>query len=436
MPKISEKDWKSALTFILQELKEDQYNILLEYLSKIPQSRRKSREEMPQIIIEHYGVKESISEIKEAMERIPRRDSAVQDLLRPFVGKLKNKREKDKTGKKRKYAGDPEHEEQKSSADQLKNSQPDTERNNQTWRKTIRDLKASGQLLDTEAIVGKVMQKSGLHTYKKQDDKENAFFYVSVADDTGFIEVTVYGKHRYQEINEERSYLFRKLIIDKNGVKVIKKSKVPETHAVEVPAELEKEARKLICIQSPVCSVAKAKTYPEKYGVSVEGTVTEIYPVKETEVTSQQRTTKTQEFHLEDDTDSISICMWGGNTEQSKEISVGDVIKVTNVKTSHYHDTVSLNSTGFTRIFTIERAPVQTVRIQIQAIESTDTQTQTFLDAVINGQIKTFVVASQLLASEFDSIDFRKSLLDKMPFLADVEIQGSKINKMKYITKI
>ncbi|CAK6979984.1 Hypothetical predicted protein [Scomber scombrus] len=553
--KISESEWKTTLTSILEQLDEQEYKKMLFFycFDTIPKRMKTSkfREEMPQIIIQFLGEDESISEMKEAMLFIPRRDPAVQNKLRPFVNKLSIKPEEETKGKKRKQESDqnsadkePEteakskrnkvesdsdsfneeqnvaagprrenlqrnlpaggsvsaeaslgsvraefidrvsksnldqlldkllqcgfindgemesiktgsradkardlidtvrgkgnepsshfiavlceldpnlsrllnltefkknkvesdsgsfNEEQNVAADELKRSRLDKERNNQPWRKTIRVLNSSGQLHDSEAIVGKVMQKSGLRRSKTKDGNGTVFFYVSIADDTDCIKLMVYGKPHFQDINEECSYLFRKLITDEKGVKVNKHSKVSETSAVKVPEELEMEARELICVQSQVYSITEVKTLAEKYGVTVEGTVTEIYPVVETEVTAQQRTTKKQEFLLQEDKESIIICMWGEDTEQIKDISVGDVVKVTNVKTSHYHSTVSLNSTGFTRILPIERAPVQKARIEIQAIQSTD-PTQTFLEAVYNGLIDTFVVSTQLLASEF-----------------------------------
>ncbi|XP_053187172.1 uncharacterized protein LOC128371005 [Scomber japonicus] len=87
-----ESEWKTALTSILEELEEQQYKKMLccSYFDKIPKSVKtgKSREEMPQTIIQYLGVDESISATNEAMDQIPRKDSAVQDKLRPFVNKL------------------------------------------------------------------------------------------------------------------------------------------------------------------------------------------------------------------------------------------------------------------------------------------------------------------------------------------------------------
>ncbi|XP_071361957.1 uncharacterized protein [Trachinotus anak] len=102
-----ESKWKTALTSILEELREAEYNKLLFSLDKIPTGVKssKAREEMSQIIIQYYGAEKSIAVIKKEMERIPRMDCKVQDPLRPFVDKLKNKRQKMNNCKKVKTEG-------------------------------------------------------------------------------------------------------------------------------------------------------------------------------------------------------------------------------------------------------------------------------------------------------------------------------------------
>ena len=100
MSDISEEDcWKSALISILEELDDKQYH-KMQYLLEIPKSEKtgKCREEIAQKLIEHFGLEGSISAVRAVMEEIPRRDEAVQDLLRPFVEKLRNKREKENLG--------------------------------------------------------------------------------------------------------------------------------------------------------------------------------------------------------------------------------------------------------------------------------------------------------------------------------------------------
>ncbi len=100
MSDISEKEWKEALTSILEELDTSEYRKMLECLEKIPKSQKtgRSREKMPQKIIQRYGLEGSISAIRDAMEQIPRRDSKVQDLLCPFVDKLRKKPEEENKG--------------------------------------------------------------------------------------------------------------------------------------------------------------------------------------------------------------------------------------------------------------------------------------------------------------------------------------------------
>ncbi|XP_035761318.1 uncharacterized protein LOC118453813 [Neolamprologus brichardi] len=103
MSTTSEEKWKRALTEILEELDGSQYNKMMFILSDIPKHVRttKSREEMPQVIIEHYGVETSVLKIHEIMDRIPRRDPKVQGRLRPFVERLEKKQEDERRGEQK-----------------------------------------------------------------------------------------------------------------------------------------------------------------------------------------------------------------------------------------------------------------------------------------------------------------------------------------------
>lgn len=142
-------------------------------------------------------------------------------------------------------------------------------------KKSISDLKSSGQLLDTEAFSGKVIQKSELRKYETKAKVKKDFFYLAVANETDCIKMMVYGKERFREIKEERSYLFRGLRIDDIGVKVNAMSRMSETKPVEVPEEVEKKARELICSESLFYTIARAKLSADGT-VSVEGTVTKV----------------------------------------------------------------------------------------------------------------------------------------------------------------
>lgn len=68
---------------------------------------------------------------------------------------------------------------------------------------------------------------------------------------------------------------------------------------------------------------------------------------------NKRRKKKKQDLTLEDDTGFIRISLWGNDVQQLGGISKGDFVTVTNVKTNYYCDTVSLNSTDFTRIYKV-----------------------------------------------------------------------------------
>ncbi|XP_067465080.1 uncharacterized protein [Thunnus thynnus] len=366
MPNILEKKWKTALTSILEELDKSEYKKMLfcSCFDKIPKGVKTgtSREEMPQIIIQHLGVDESVSAINEAMDLIPRKDSAVQDLLRPFVDKLSNKHEEENRDSMKENREEKNKNQRVTmttlaeTKDQLKSSQPDK-------RKTIKDVLTSGDL-GNKAITGKVVQKSALRTYETQQKEKKFFFYLGVSDEESCIKVMVYGEDRHQDIQEGSCYSFRDVIMEENVMKVTKWSKVARTSPIDVPEKLEVEAEMLIYPQKPVCSITKAKEYADKTAVSVEGTVTEIGPVEVVNMKNQQRKKDKQDFHLNDGKDSIRITLWGKDTKQLTGTSDGDFVRVTNVKTNHYYETVSLNSTDFTRIFKIQSA-IQNVKLRL-----------------------------------------------------------------------
>ncbi|MED6281957.1 hypothetical protein CHARACLAT_027147 [Characodon lateralis] len=362
--------WKRALTKILEDLSEEQYQKMLEFLDKIPKSVKRCslREHMTQSIIEHYGEEGSISEISKIMEEIPRRDHAIQDLLRPFVEKL----EEDKKGEKNKRNGacsKPEKKRRRSSAgfqknnvvndsdssdDESQNDDPEHPQSDKkieipSWRTSIKNRKNSGDT-DEKPIIVKVVQKSGLRTYETKTKERKFFFYMGVADETDCIKVMVYGKEQFKNLEEGRTYLFRKVLMEKEVMKVTKKTIFSKTKETGVSKDLELQAQMLVYNQSPVCSITKIQFFDEITSVSVEGTVTEITSVEQVKLKRKRTKEKRIRFQLKDKTGSIWITLWRKDMEQLKETSVGDFVKVINVKTSRYHETVYLNSTDFTRI--------------------------------------------------------------------------------------
>ncbi|KAI4786649.1 hypothetical protein KUCAC02_036988, partial [Chaenocephalus aceratus] len=248
----------------------------------------------------------------------------------------------DNTKKKRRRKKEPE-EGTRPAADQLEGSRPvkkpktrDSQDGKAPWEKSIFDLKSSG-ILETEAIVGKVVKKSELLT----STIKTFYFFLCVADETASIKLMVYGKDLHPRIQEGSSYMFKELIKDGLYVKVNASTKVSETKAVKVPEEFEREAERLLCPESPLTSIKDIKSSRPWTHVSVEGTVTQIYPV----VKVKEKETKS--FKLKQEAEEISVTMWGEATKQSQDLSVGDVLLLNNMT---YSERVSLNSSKFTKI--------------------------------------------------------------------------------------
>lgn len=73
-------------------------------------------------------------------------------------------------------------------------------------------------------------------------------------------------------------------------------------------------------------------------------------PVENIKMKDKRRRTNQQVFYLADDTESIRVCLWGKDTEQARNVSVGDLVRVSNVKSNVFRGTVSLDSTASTKI--------------------------------------------------------------------------------------
>jgi len=91
---VFETRWKKALSSILEELTAPEFKKLLFRLDKIPQGQKAEipREALPDQIVKSYGPEGSILAIEKEMKVLPRNDARVQELLRPFVDKVREQK--------------------------------------------------------------------------------------------------------------------------------------------------------------------------------------------------------------------------------------------------------------------------------------------------------------------------------------------------------
>ncbi|XP_029924325.1 uncharacterized protein LOC115371236 [Myripristis murdjan] len=443
---VSESRWRNVLTSIIEDLTEKHYKKMLSSLNVIPQGQwSRPREEMPHIIIETLGRERSISEMQRVLEDLPRKDDKIQEPLRPFVEKLKKKQQQEESkGLKRKHENTSKDEEgagkkRKSSSrkggtagrSRSRSGGPGAEENQENAcrsrsnteppRKTIRHLKESWHLGGGN-IIGKVFQKSGLRPSETKG-KQTALFHLGLADETECVRVTVYGKQRYAQIKVGSCYLFRDVSKENNVVKVT--GKIEEAGGVRVPAALQLEARTAVDPRKPVCSIREAKAARPKTTVSVSGTVTQVQE-------AQGNKGPRRFLHLQDDSGSVRVDLWDGEAERCRA-SPRDSVRVTNVRTNHYNDTVSLNSTGLTRVDKVVAASVQTGTLEITGVFECSSTTSR-LEAVFAGQVMAFSATNKKLAEAFNIKPggcFEDGLLAKMPLFGQAEVRGKKIIAIK-----
>ncbi|XP_033969989.1 uncharacterized protein LOC117469628 isoform X3 [Trematomus bernacchii] len=275
--KALETKWRTALSSILDQLTADEFRKLLFNLEKIPQGLKEGRVrgDMPSVIIQHYSTEGSITLMDRLMKDLPRLDAAVQQPLRGMKDELKKLRQKKKAAtskpadsgavpKKKEPAAEVSGGSETQSLDDSIEKLILAVKLLAPQEKSIFDLKSSG-ILETEAIVGKVVKKS-----------------------------------------------------------------------------------ELVYPESPLTSVKDIKSSPLKTYVSVEGTVTQIDPIKKVKVQHEEK--KTKRFKLKQEAEEISVTLWDEAIKQSKDLSVGDVLLLNNMKRKVYLREVYLNSTQFTKI--------------------------------------------------------------------------------------
>ncbi|XP_032431309.1 uncharacterized protein LOC116727801 isoform X1 [Xiphophorus hellerii] len=434
MSNISEDEWRDTMTKIFEKLEVHQFRKMKELLNKSgydspTKMTTKFKMELPKNLIQRFGAEESIRLVNKAMKEIPRNDAGVQDLLRPFMDKLKKQEEGRDTSSQPKTDSDgAEKPEQNQGASSGPAHSPQKMFKSDVT-KTIRDLKAGGGL-GQKVLTVKVVHKSDLY---ENPTRTKFYFHLGVADETDAIKVVVFGSERFPDIKKDHFYTIRYAVMDhkEKVLKIAERTKMSETGPFEVPRNVELEAEKLIF--SPVYSIRDIQSLGDKKEVSVKGTVKEIGVIKSMEMRAKPEKRDKQAFELEDGTGSITVDLWGEDTKHLSGISNGDVVLVNNLKTNLFNNRVSLNSTNSTRITKVQSALVQSVNITILGISKVDLISAE-LEVQINGQVKTLEVSCPLLAEGLGlrlEDDFRAKLLEKVPFPAEAQIQGNKIKQLK-----
>ncbi|XP_078122672.1 uncharacterized protein LOC144528097 isoform X7 [Sander vitreus] len=482
-----EAKWKTALSSILEELTESEFRKMLFNLVKIPQGVKdgKTREEIPYLIVQHYGTQGSISEIDKIMKNIPRQDAAVQEPLRPFVEKLKKQRQ----GKK----------------DQLKSCQPDQVRKTKMdpvkAAKPKKKPKKKPETQDsslkhqTSASASINMDPVGdVKTEKKTEEQDlslkpvessKTFKVPSAAVQTGRIQIMRIKKsnktntHLVVEFNKRKRNVFvtTRLLANTFGLKVDDDFERRLCCQMPLTAEATLQGKKVTDIKKmdPVGDVkpdqkteehdsslklaASSKTFKVQ-SAAVQTARIQIVGIKKSNKTNTHLvvefngrtrnvfvTTRllANTFGLEVDDDfkrrlRYQMPLTAEATLQGKKVtdikkmdSVGAV--TTELKTEN--NDVHLKPAQSSKTSKAQSDAVQTGRIQIMGIKTSKKKNKNKkLVVEFNDRMQTFFVKTQLLANAFGlKVDdgFERGLRYQMPLTAEAKLKG---NKITYIKKV
>ncbi|XP_066578876.1 uncharacterized protein LOC136768528 [Amia ocellicauda] len=103
----TEEEWTSALSDVIENLESEKYKKMLNRLTDLSsEEKRNDREDMAKVIIQHYGVKESVTVIADVMKKIPRNDDKIVNLLKPFVTAIKQREQEESNGAQKQHKGE------------------------------------------------------------------------------------------------------------------------------------------------------------------------------------------------------------------------------------------------------------------------------------------------------------------------------------------
>lgn len=184
----------------------------------------------------------------------------------------------------------------------------------------------------------------------------------------------------------------------------------------------------------------------------------QINPIKNVPLKNKKKTERRQSFHIKDETDSIEVVFGGEKIQQCKNMSVGDVIVLNNVKVTRDNKTVSLHSTSTSDIIQVDshcsldpyvescfaeascslqvyKVGIREKRTEIVGVTKVQKR-QTHLEVMVDQNIQTLMVASKHLAEVFGLTPgehFKTQLVSALPVLAEALIEGNEIKKLTYI---
>ncbi|XP_034746767.1 uncharacterized protein LOC117956033 [Etheostoma cragini] len=416
--KLLEARWKPALSSILEELTDPDFRKMLSNLVKIPQGLKtgKTREEIPYLIVQHYGTEGSISEIDKIMKIIPRLDAAVQEQLRPFVEKLKKQRQGKKgTTRKLSINFGSVAKKQKLTADQVKSCPPVQVRETKTDRVKAAKPKKKKEKRDpslehqpSASPSTNVDPVGDVETGKKTEDRDLS---LKPAESIKTFKMDPVGDVKPEQKTEGQDAS-------------LKPAAPPKTFKV-LSAEVQTGRIQIVEIKKS-----------NKTNIHL---LVELNGRKRTVFLTNQLLANALGLEVEEDVERRlrhQMPLTAEATLQGRQITdIKQMDPVGDVKPEQKTEgqDASLKPAAPPKTFKVLSAEVQTGRIQIVGIKKSN-KTNTHLVVEFNGRKRTVFVRTRILAIAFGlEVDdgFERRLRYQMPLTAEAKLHGKKVTEIK-----
>ncbi|MFX0072031.1 MAG: DUF2240 family protein, partial [Candidatus Hermodarchaeota archaeon] len=226
-------------------------------------------------------------------------------------------------------------------------------------------------------LVGRIKEIYDAFAFNRDDGKTGKVGSFLLNDDTGDIRIVLWDDQA--DIIESQNFDINELIKIINGFAREGKDKNTEIHigrlgkVIISPNDID--YKKYPKTKSKIIQIKDIND--QLLSISVEGTVINIFPLKEFE-RKEGKKGKVRALNLADSTGSIRVSFWNDGTDKLKDVKFNDYVQITNLKPRRSNldpNKIDLNANNYSKVIqkTLDNKKVQKEVDQIELLQTMQT---------------------------------------------------------------
>lgn len=214
------------------------------------------------------------------------------------------------------------------------------------------------------------------------------------------------------------------------------KTKVLAKPNMDIPVDILQKAEHLILPPSPIKKVEEILASPLRSITTVQGQLSKIESTKTVKVNGTDTVIRT--ISIEENGKKIDVTLWREMAEE--DLKIGQYLSISHCMLNEWQLHRSLNTTRNSKIQIIQPLTT-TVRGNIDSITLNDIAVEIALKEDSKEEYKDFSVDLAIIRSVFpDTLqvrveDLENYLLQKLPILVELIVQGSNVQNMHLIER-